>query len=1053
MAIKCPKCHSANPETKQFCADCGTQLPPPHSHPPVVTETLQTPIRELTTGSMFAGRYQVIEELGHGGMGRVYRVLDQKLDEEVALKLIKPEIAADKETIKRFHNELRLARKIAHRNVGKMYELMEDRGTHFITMEYVPGQDLKGLIRQMGQLTAGKAVSIAKQICEGLEEAHRLGVVHRDLKPGNILIDKDGNARITDFGIARSLSGKGITGAGVMIGTPEYMSPEQVEGKDVDQRSDIYSLGIILYEMLTARVPFEGDTPFTIGVKHKSEIPRDPRELNTQIPPDLDRHLLKCLEKDKTKRYQSVGDLLADLEKAEQGLPTTEHVVAKRKAASREITVILPSKRILIPSLAAAALIVAAVILWLLVPKEEAVLAARKENSVAVISFENLTGDPRHDGLIRAVPSLMITKFEAMGIPYVATWERLQDLVKQMGRDPGLPVDKDTGFEVCRREGIAVLVTGEVTKAGDVFVTNIKALDAGTKRSLASASSKGRGEESLFAQIDDLAGRLYRDLDWTSAQTAEAAPVAQLTTASMEAYQHFLMGSEYHRKVYMREAAEEFEKAVAIDPGFALAYFYLTSAYGSLGRWSDAAESIKKAEQHSSKATEKERLLIEAGHALMVENDMNRGVLILQDLGQRYPKEKYCHVMLSQIYYMSGDYQKTVEVARKALALDPEHGEAHMMAGFASARLKDYDRAVFHLEKYIALNPRDPNPQDCLGDAYFLMGRPDDALAGYTKAITIEPGFYVTYPKIAYLYALKEDYPKALEWIDKCLAGSSSSGDKLTGHRWKAFYSYWLGSAGRSLGHLQKAHEIVATQAGELFGIAAGNAQMVVEDQLRALFCYHLGKLELSRQANDAWFARASKAFPQDLKKLQTEHGLIAGWVDLKENDSPSARARLAEVRSLIPSIEPPANQEVCRMMSDGLEAEILFQEKKFGGAIAVIDRLPRPGPPSLPDDPEAFVDNLSADDLKARALEAQGDLDRAIAEYERLTTLGAGGRGFLLIDPRFHYRLARLYEQKGLKAKAQERYRRFLTLWKDADPGLPEVEDAKRRLAGLKGS
>jgi serine/threonine-protein kinase len=315
-----------------------------------MTKTLQTSVHELTTGSTFAGRYQVIEELGHGGMGKVYRVLDQKLDEEVALKIIKPEIAADKETIKRFHNELRLARKIAHRNVGKMYELMEDGGTHFITMEYVPGQDLRGLIRQMGRLTAGKAVSIAKQVCEGLEEAHRLGVVHRDLKPGNILIDKDGNARIMDFGIARSLRGKGITGAGVMIGTPEYMSPEQVEGKEADQRSDIYSLGIILYEMITGRVPFEGDTALAIAVKHKTEIPRDPREINTQIPQDLGQLVLKCLEKNKEKRYQSAGELHADLEKIEQGLPTTERVVSKRKPfTSKEITVKFNLRKLALP--------------------------------------------------------------------------------------------------------------------------------------------------------------------------------------------------------------------------------------------------------------------------------------------------------------------------------------------------------------------------------------------------------------------------------------------------------------------------------------------------------------------------------------------------------------------------------------------------------------------------------------------------------------------------------------------------------------------------------
>ena len=322
MAIKCPKCHSGNTDAARFCADCGTQLPPPHGHPPDVTETLQTPVRELSTGSTFAARYQVIEELGHGGMGRVYKVFDTDIKEKIALKLLRPEIALDKETVERFSNELKLARKISQRNVCRMFDLGKAEGTTFITMEFVPGEDLKKFIRKTGQLGAGRTVSIAKQICEGLAEAHHLGVVHRDLKPQNIMVDEDGNARIMDFGIARSLRGKGITGAGVMIGTPEYMSPEQVEGKDVDQRSDIYSLGVILFEMVTGHVPFEGDTPFTIGMKHKSERPRNPRELNSQLPEDLSRVILRCLEKDKVKRYQTAEELRTDLEKVEQGLPT-----------------------------------------------------------------------------------------------------------------------------------------------------------------------------------------------------------------------------------------------------------------------------------------------------------------------------------------------------------------------------------------------------------------------------------------------------------------------------------------------------------------------------------------------------------------------------------------------------------------------------------------------------------------------------------------------------------------------------------------------------------
>ncbi|MCK4264446.1 MAG: serine/threonine protein kinase, partial [Candidatus Aminicenantes bacterium] len=199
-------------------------------------------------------------------MGKVYKANDTDIKEKVAIKLIKPEISTNKKTIERFQNELKFARKIRHKNVCQMYDLNREEGTYYITMEYVEGENLKNMIRMSRQLGIGTAISVAKQVCEGLAEAHKLGVVHRDLKPSNIMIDREGSVRILDFGIARSLKEKGITGAGVMIGTPEYMSPEQVEAKETDQRSDIYSLGVILYEMVTGQVPFEGDTPFTIGM-------------------------------------------------------------------------------------------------------------------------------------------------------------------------------------------------------------------------------------------------------------------------------------------------------------------------------------------------------------------------------------------------------------------------------------------------------------------------------------------------------------------------------------------------------------------------------------------------------------------------------------------------------------------------------------------------------------------------------------------------------------------------------------------------------------------
>jgi len=355
VAVQCPKCRAENTSDSQFCKKCATPLPWSREAGFSQTETLLPPREDLTTGTIFAGRYQVIEELGHGGMGKVYKVFDRETDSKVALKLIKPGVAADKNTIERFRNELKLARDISHKHICRMYDLGRDGDDYFITMEYVPGEDLKSFIRRARRLDIGTAIAVAKQVCEGLAEAHRAGVVHRDLKPSNIMIDRDGDAKIMDFGIARSLRKKGITGPGVVIGTPEYMSPEQVEGKEADQRADLYSLSIILYEMVTGAVPFDGETAFAIGLKHKSEPPENPKTLNPQIPDDLSRLILKGLEKDKEKRYQTAAELLSDLIKIENGLPTTEKTIPiKKPLTSREITVRFGYKKLAVPAVAAA---------------------------------------------------------------------------------------------------------------------------------------------------------------------------------------------------------------------------------------------------------------------------------------------------------------------------------------------------------------------------------------------------------------------------------------------------------------------------------------------------------------------------------------------------------------------------------------------------------------------------------------------------------------------------------------------------------------------------
>ncbi len=371
--MKCPSCQAENREDSRFCHQCATPLPketqPTKDTQPTVapTRTMLTPFEDLSRGTVFAGRYEVIEEIGRGGMGKVYRVYDQKINEIVALKLIKPEIGFNEKAVERFKNELKVARKISHRHICRLYDLGEYALAHFITMEYVEGEDLKKFIRRAGQMTPGKAISLAKQVCEGLIEAHRLGVIHRDLKPQNVMIDRDGNARIMDFGLARFVETEGVTGSGIMLGTPEYMSPEQVDLKDVDARSDIYSLGIIMYEMVTGRVPFQGETPLSIAIKHKSEKPRDLHELNPLVPDALTRLIYKCLEKDRAERYQSGEELLQDLTRIDEGLPTAVKEKPKTKGepfGTKEITVKFTLKKLVVPALLVIILVLAAFLLF-----------------------------------------------------------------------------------------------------------------------------------------------------------------------------------------------------------------------------------------------------------------------------------------------------------------------------------------------------------------------------------------------------------------------------------------------------------------------------------------------------------------------------------------------------------------------------------------------------------------------------------------------------------------------------------------------------------------
>ncbi len=813
--MKCPKCQFENPKDTVYCSQCGSPLRPEKeiatlSH----TKTLQTPSEELTRGTTFARRYEVIEELGEGGMGKVYRVFDTKIEEEVALKLIKPEIASEKKTIERFRNELRFARKISHRNVCKMYDLNEEEGTHYLTMEYVPGESLRSMVGMMGQLSAGQVVFIARQVGEGLAEAHRLGVVHRDLKSSNIIIDKEGNAHILDFGIARSVREKGITGPGAMVGTPEYMSPEQAEGQEADQRSDIYSLGVIMYEMVTGRVPFKGDSALAIALKHKTDAPPDPREHNAQLPEEIAGMILKCLEKDRQKRYQSAEEVLSALKELEEGISTVERVLPKRKfTPSKEITAAFWKRRMMLSALIAVMVVIGAAVVYFIWIKPA---PPPEKKMLAVLPFENL-GPPEDeyfaDGLTEELTS-RLSSLHGLGVisrTSARQYKKTNKTVKQIGGELGVDYVLEGTVRWDRSQGDQgrVRVTPQLIRVSDD--THLW------------SENYDRVAEDIFSVQSEMAEQIIKQLDLTVMEPERKALFAR-PTDNLEAFDCYLRAGEHTARGWnnidpqeFEQAVELYEKAIDLDPEFTLAYVSLSfthmSAY-TIGV-DRTPERLAKSRAAIDKALELEPDFPSPKLALALYyywgfQDYERALELFESVKRAWPN--FASPYIGYIQRRQGKWEESVLSVGEVFKLYPRSDSIAIQQGLSFLALRRYEDAEDWIDRAILISSDSFNnllskvDVAILGEANTLRAR--DILEKLPRNRQTDHNWFT-------LYMLERKFQEALALVD------SLSYD----------YFYWFGFYFQK--DLFKASVYQALNDLSMMKTHGNKARLVIEEALK----------------------------------------------------------------------------------------------------------------------------------------------------------------------------------------------------------------------------
>lgn len=817
--------------------------------------------------------YKIIDKIGEGGMGVVYKAEDTKLKRIVALKFLTPQALRSQEEKTRFINEAQAAAALDHPNICTVHEIDEAGGQTFIAMACIEGQNVKDRI-DSGPLKVDEAIDLAIQVAQGLQEAHEKGIIHQDIKSGNIMVTSKGQVKIMDFGLAKLSGAKQISKADTTTGTLAYMSPEQVERSPVDRRTDIWSLGIVLYEMLTRQVPFKGD--YKLAVEHSilTEDPEPIIQLNKEVPESLDRIVKKALEKDPAQRHQSMDEVLTALQEAKKELEVgKEPDLAKKREIKKE--------RIILVSLAG---ILALIAVLLLMPHREVQIP--RKIPIGVMFFDNQTGEDKYNYLRKVLADMLITDLGQSRYLQVMTFPRMFDLLKSLGYEDAEVIDASIGFKLCDLANAHIMVLGSLIKSGETFGINTQVLDVDTKKQLTAYRITGKGEDSILGHmIDDLTDQIKKGLEISAREIQqERKDITELTTTSLEAYKYYFKGREAAFRMYNQEAIENLEKAVALDSAFVEAYDALARQYYTIGENTKALNIIEKVKIFSGKLTEGKLVEILALEAY-IKHDWDLAINYYKRLIGIDPENIAAHVDLGTIYYQKKMMcDEGISEFKRALELDPQgvtHNSsfAYNVLGWAYLRKGEWKKALEAFNKYVDLLPNQAYPLDILAETNLLVGNYDQAVTNLQKSQKIKPDFPLTFVLFGYTYLAKGMYDQALHSYERYLACPLGEAQKAEAHFYLGELHYLKGDYEKAVKECQQALELnpETTGAHWILGLTyvkkgmfdqAESEVLAVEELIEKtkteelkIYYYHLlGELSLSKGLNQPALENFNKA-------------------------------------------------------------------------------------------------------------------------------------------------------------------------------------------------